>query len=143
VSGIDLQAWQPMDERKEAFFAKVPMLLEMKGRFHQVAKFAYEIGKLDRIINVENIQLSTPKKKGRHRPEGAVPRHDVPHDRQGGGGAEEMNRYLSTGMRLAVAFLPLALIACGSDAVSHGPDTAPAAKPAAAAAPSAAKVGPE
>jgi type IV pilus assembly protein PilP len=54
-----------------------------------------------------------------------------------------MNRYLSTGMRLAVAFLPLALIACGSDAVSHGPDTAPAAKPAAAAAPSAAKVGPE
>jgi len=64
VSGIDLQAWQPMDERKEAFFAKVPMLLEMKGRFHQVAKFAYEIGKLDRIINVENIQLSTPKKEG-------------------------------------------------------------------------------
>jgi len=64
VSGIDLQAWQPMEERKEAFFAKVPMLLQMTGRFHQVAKFAYEIGKLDRIINVENIQLSAPKKQG-------------------------------------------------------------------------------
>jgi type IV pilus assembly protein PilO len=64
VSGIDLQAWQPMEERKEAFFAKVPMLLQMTGRFHQVAKFAYEIGKLDRIINVENIQLSNPRKEG-------------------------------------------------------------------------------
>jgi len=64
VSGIDLKAWQPLEERKEAFFAKVPMRLEMTGRFHQVAKFAYEIGKLDRIINVENIQISGPHKVG-------------------------------------------------------------------------------
>jgi type IV pilus assembly protein PilO len=64
VSGIDLKAWQPLEERQEAFFAKVPMRLEMTGRFHQVAKFAYEIGKLDRIINVENIQLGNPTKEG-------------------------------------------------------------------------------
>ena len=64
VSGINLKAWQPLEERQEAFFAKVPMRLEMSGRFHQVAKFAYEIGKLDRIINVENIQLGTPTKEG-------------------------------------------------------------------------------
>lgn len=64
VSGIDLKAWQPLEERQEAFFAKVPMRLEMTGKFHQVAKFAYEIGKLDRIINVENIQLGQPKKEG-------------------------------------------------------------------------------
>jgi type IV pilus assembly protein PilO len=64
VSGIDLKAWQPLEERQEAFFAKVPMRLEMTGKFHQVAKFAYEIGKLDRIINVENIQLGSPRKDG-------------------------------------------------------------------------------
>jgi type IV pilus assembly protein PilO len=64
VSGIDLKAWQPLDERQEAFFAKVPMRLEISGRFHQVAKFAYEIGKLDRIINIENIQLDSPKVVG-------------------------------------------------------------------------------
>jgi type IV pilus assembly protein PilO len=64
VSGVDLKAWQPLEERPEAFFAKVPMRLEMTGRFHQIAKFAYEIGKLDRIINVENIQLGQPTKQG-------------------------------------------------------------------------------
>jgi type IV pilus assembly protein PilO len=64
VSGIDLKAWQPLDEKAEAFYAKAPMRLEMSGRFHQVAKFAYEIGKLDRIINVENIQLSNPHVEG-------------------------------------------------------------------------------
>jgi type IV pilus assembly protein PilO len=64
VSGINLKAWQPLEERQEAFFAKVPMRLEMTGKFHQVAKFAYEIGKLDRIINVENIQMTMPHKDG-------------------------------------------------------------------------------
>jgi type IV pilus assembly protein PilO len=64
VSGIDLQGWQPEEEKSQAYFAKVPMRLELSGRFHQVAKFMYEIGKLDRIINVENIELAEPKVQG-------------------------------------------------------------------------------
>jgi type IV pilus assembly protein PilO len=64
VSGIDLKAWQPMDEQTQAYFAKVPMKLELQGRFHQIAKFIYEVGKLDRIINVENVDLSEPKVEG-------------------------------------------------------------------------------
>jgi type IV pilus assembly protein PilO len=64
VSGLDLKSWQPLDERQETFFAKVPMRLELTGTFHQVAKFAYDIGRLDRIINVENIQIGGPRKDG-------------------------------------------------------------------------------
>jgi type IV pilus assembly protein PilO len=64
VSGVDLKAWQPMDEKTEAFFSKVPMTLELSGRFQQIAKFVHEVGKLDRIINVENIQLTDPKIEG-------------------------------------------------------------------------------
>ena len=64
VSGIDLQGWKPEEEQSQAFFAKVPMRLELSGRFHQVAKFMYEIGRLDRIINIENIDLKDPKDEG-------------------------------------------------------------------------------
>lgn len=64
VSGIDLKAWQPAEEKNEAFYAKVPMKLELTGRFHQVAKFAYEMGKVERIINLENIELFDPKVEG-------------------------------------------------------------------------------
>ena len=60
VSGIDLKAWQPQEEVTQAYFAKVPMRLEITGKFHQLAKFVYEMGKLDRIINLENIDLSLP-----------------------------------------------------------------------------------
>jgi len=64
ISGIDLKAWTPMEEVNQAFFAKVPMRLQITGRFHQIAKFIYEVGKQDRIINMENLELSDPKLEG-------------------------------------------------------------------------------
>lgn len=64
AAGIDLKAFSPQDEVSQSFYAKVPMRLEMSGRFHQIAKFAYELGKVDRIINVENIELTDPKLVG-------------------------------------------------------------------------------
>jgi type IV pilus assembly protein PilO len=64
AAGIDLQGYSPKDEVAQTFYAKIPMQLDMTGRFHQIAKFAYELGKVDRIINVENIQLSDPSIAG-------------------------------------------------------------------------------
>ncbi len=64
VSGVDLKSWQPLDEQQQAFYAKFPMKLEMSGRFHQIAKFAYEAGRVERIINIENIEMSDPHLDG-------------------------------------------------------------------------------
>src|SRR3954466_15339476 len=64
ISGIDLKAWAPMEEVPQTFYAKVPMKLQITGRFHQIAKFAYEIGRQDRIINMENLELGEPKIQG-------------------------------------------------------------------------------
>ena len=63
-AGIDLKGYAPQDEVMQSFYAKVPMKLEVTGKFHQIAKFAYELGKVDRIINVENIELTDPKIAG-------------------------------------------------------------------------------
>jgi len=60
VAGIDLKGYAPVAEVAMPFYAKIPMKLEMTGKFHQIAKFAYELGKVDRVINVENIELSDP-----------------------------------------------------------------------------------
>jgi type IV pilus assembly protein PilO len=61
VSGVMLQGWTPQDEIVQKFFAKVPMRLSLEGKYHQVAKFFYGVGQLDRIINIENISLTQPK----------------------------------------------------------------------------------
>jgi type IV pilus assembly protein PilO len=57
VAGINLTSWAPVDEVPQEFFAKVPMKLTISGRFHQIAKFFHGIGQLDRIINMEDIQM--------------------------------------------------------------------------------------
>lgn len=64
ISGIDLKAWSPMEEIPQTFYAKVPMKLQITGRFHQIAKFIYEVGKQDRIINMENLELGDAKVDG-------------------------------------------------------------------------------
>jgi type IV pilus assembly protein PilO len=64
IAGVDLQAWSPVEEVNQQFYAKVPMKLKISGKFHQVAKFFYGIGQLDRIINIEDIVIKEPKYDG-------------------------------------------------------------------------------
>src|SRR5262245_46778723 len=39
VSGVTLQGWSPQSEVVQKFFAKVPMKLNLVGKYHQVARF--------------------------------------------------------------------------------------------------------
>src|SRR6478736_883588 len=64
VSGIGLTSWTPQPEVNEQFYSRVPMKVTLVGRYHQVAKFFYGVGQLDRIINMENISLTEPKIQG-------------------------------------------------------------------------------
>jgi type IV pilus assembly protein PilO len=64
VSGVNLKAWSPQEEVVEQFYARVPMKLEFTGKYHQVAKFFFGVGQLDRIINMENISLNQPTTAG-------------------------------------------------------------------------------
>lgn len=64
VAGINLTSWAPVDEVPQEFFAKVPMKLTLTGRFHQVARFFFGVGQLDRIINMEDIQMKIANKTG-------------------------------------------------------------------------------
>jgi type IV pilus assembly protein PilO len=64
VAGVDLVGWTPSPEAPEQFYVRVPMKLELSGRYHQVAKFFYGVSQLDRIINLENVSLGKPEVHG-------------------------------------------------------------------------------
>lgn len=64
VAGISLAAWTPQDEVVEQYYARVPMSIELEGRYHQIAKFFYGVGQLDRIINMEDIAIREPRQEG-------------------------------------------------------------------------------
>lgn len=58
--GVELIGWTPREEVPEQFYARVPMQLELRGRFHHLAKFFYNVGQSERIINMENISIKNP-----------------------------------------------------------------------------------
>jgi len=61
VSGVSLSAWTPREKVPDKYYAKVPMKVELSGKFMQIARFFYNVGQLDRIINMENISITDPK----------------------------------------------------------------------------------
>ena len=64
IVGVNLQGWTPLPEVPQSFYAKVPMRLRISGRYHQIAKFFYSVGQLERIINMENISMLDPEVDG-------------------------------------------------------------------------------
>lgn len=61
--GVELLAWTPREEVPDQFYARVPMQLELRGRFHQLARFFYNVGQSERIINMEDIVIKSPPAK--------------------------------------------------------------------------------
>jgi type IV pilus assembly protein PilO len=66
ISGISLASYKPEDEVPGEFFARVPMSLRLTGRFHQVARFFHGVSQLDRVTNIEEIEMKlvASSKKG-------------------------------------------------------------------------------
>ncbi len=64
LAGLEIELLEPKDEEVAGFYAKIPVTLQLSGKFHQVLKFFYSVGKLERIINIENIKFKEVKVEG-------------------------------------------------------------------------------
>ena len=61
LSGLNLRLFEPRAEQTQELFSKIPVSVSVSGRFHQLAKFFYNVSHLDRIVSMENIRLTSPK----------------------------------------------------------------------------------
>ena len=61
LTGLEILSVTPMSENPEKYYAEIPVKLELEGSFLQLSKFFYQVGRLDRIINITNINLTNPK----------------------------------------------------------------------------------
>lgn len=57
-AGIEFNSFQPQGEAQKQLYAEVPIKLQITGQYHQVAVFFDRIGKLSRIVNVSDIDLT-------------------------------------------------------------------------------------
>ena len=59
--GLDLTLFRQKPETYSEFYADVPVQMEMRGTYHELAAFMDRVKRLDRIVNVADIQLRTPR----------------------------------------------------------------------------------
>lgn len=63
-NGLDVVSFSPRGEVSKGFYAEVPGSLDLVGTYHQIAEFAQAVSKLSRIVNISDLDLSSPKVEG-------------------------------------------------------------------------------
>jgi len=61
LSGLTIRLVEPRPEQRQELYSKIPVVLALTGRFHQMGKFFYNVSKLDRAISLENIRMTAPR----------------------------------------------------------------------------------
>ncbi len=56
-SGLNMATFSPGGERRQEFYAEIPVSISVKGPYHNIGTFLYEVSKLDRIVSAINISL--------------------------------------------------------------------------------------
>lgn len=60
-AGLEIRLFQPQPDAMKDFYAEVPVQVELKGSYHQVAAFFDEVAHLERIVNVDQFGMGEPK----------------------------------------------------------------------------------
>ena len=59
-SGLEVLLFRPRAENYQDFYAEVPVDITVKGNFHNAVSFFDEVGRLHRLINIDNIGFKNP-----------------------------------------------------------------------------------
>ena len=63
--GLQFELFKPaVQETRRDFYAELPITIKVSGNYHDIGAFASDIGKLSRIVTLENIALASPGKGG-------------------------------------------------------------------------------
>jgi type IV pilus assembly protein PilO len=63
-AGLEVISFRQRQEQLRDFYAEVPVDVTVRGNYHEVAAFFDRVGKLDRIVNVADIVMQSPKREG-------------------------------------------------------------------------------
>jgi type IV pilus assembly protein PilO len=63
--GLQFELFKPAaQETRRDFYAELPITIKVSGNYHDIGAFASDIGKLSRIVTLENIALASAGKGG-------------------------------------------------------------------------------
>ncbi len=63
-AGLDFLTFKPLADIPKDFYAEIPVTINVRGPYHNMGFFFDQVSKLERIVSVSNIKMSSPKKEG-------------------------------------------------------------------------------
>jgi type IV pilus assembly protein PilO len=63
TAGLDFLTFKPLADIPKDFYAEIPVTINVRGPYHNMGSFFDQVSKLERIVSVSNIKMSSPKKK--------------------------------------------------------------------------------
>ncbi len=63
-AGLEILIFRPQAENLRDFYAEIPVDIVVRGGFHNVVTFFDEVGRLNRLVNIRNIEIRNPEVKG-------------------------------------------------------------------------------
>jgi len=64
LAGLNILTFAQQPEQRLQYYAKIPVRLVISGTFHQINKFFYSVGKLKRIVNIQDLSLKRERTNG-------------------------------------------------------------------------------
>lgn len=62
-AGLDFIQFKPMPSVPKDFYAEIPVSINVRGPYHNVGAFFDRVSKLERIVSVSNVKMSSPKRE--------------------------------------------------------------------------------
>ncbi|MEZ4467885.1 MAG: type 4a pilus biogenesis protein PilO, partial [bacterium] len=59
IVGLEISRFERGEMLREALYARIPVKMILTGTFSQIASFYFNLGQLQRIVNVQDIELTT------------------------------------------------------------------------------------
>jgi type IV pilus assembly protein PilO len=63
-SGLEIILFRPRAENLKDFYAEIPVDIVVRGGFYNAVAFFDEVGKFNRLVNIDNIDFKNPKVTG-------------------------------------------------------------------------------
>ena len=61
--GLEFLLFRPLPDVRRDFYAEVPVEISIRGGYHEVALFFAKVGQLKRIVNIQNVSMTSPVEK--------------------------------------------------------------------------------
>ena len=60
-AGLEFYLFQPGNEVNKEFYKEIPVSIKVEGRYHQITDFFFQIIRLNRIVNITNVDVKSKK----------------------------------------------------------------------------------